>query len=73
MSKAYTKGTKVVWNWGQGQGKGIVIDHYQESVHKVLQGAEITRHGTTDNPAYLIKQDNGHQVLKLHSELTSEN
>ncbi|MGI4850991.1 MAG: DUF2945 domain-containing protein [Janthinobacterium lividum] len=72
MSKIFEKGTKVVWNWGQGRGIGKVVDHFKDSVHKVLQGSEITRHGTDDNPAYLIEQDNGHQVLKLHSELTQE-
>ena len=72
MSKVFAQGTKVVWNWGQGQGKGTVVEHYKDSVHKVLQGSEITRHGTSDNPAYLIEQDNGHQVLKLHSEINAQ-
>ncbi len=69
MSRLFAKETFVKWVWGQGYGKGKIVDHYKETVHKVLQGSEITRHGTADNPAYLIQQENGPQVLKLHSEL----
>lgn len=72
MSKVLKKGAKVRWSHGQGQGHGVVVDHYTDDVHKVLQGSKITRHGTSDNPAYLIEQENGHQALKLQSELTSE-
>ena len=72
MPKVLTKGTKVEWSHGKGHGHGVIMEHYKDDVHKVLQGSKITRNGTPDNPAYLIEQENGHQVLKLQSELTTE-
>ena len=38
-------------------------------VERVIKGARIVRNGQTDNPAYLIVQDNKAEVLKKHSEL----
>ncbi|RJS95221.1 DUF2945 domain-containing protein [Salinisphaera sp. Q1T1-3] len=57
------------WNWGDGEGSGRIVQVYTERVSKTLQGSEITRNGTEDNPAYLIEQDDGDRVLKLGSEL----
>ncbi|MGL6340387.1 MAG: HVA1 family protein [Waterburya sp.] len=34
-----------------------------------MKGKKITRKGTKDNPAYLIEQEDGTNVLKLKSEL----
>ena len=70
--KPFVKGTTVTWAWGQGHGTGVIKEKYTDSVHKMLQGAEITRNGTPDNPAYLIEQEDGAQVLKLHSELSPQ-
>ncbi|MGB5643454.1 MAG: DUF2945 domain-containing protein, partial [Gammaproteobacteria bacterium] len=36
---------------------------------KTLKGSEIVRNADADNPAYLIEQDDGDQVLKSDSEL----
>jgi hypothetical protein len=38
-------------------------------VQRTLKGSTITRDGDEENPAYLIEQDDGDQVLKSHSEL----
>jgi hypothetical protein len=62
-------GTKVAWTWGQGQAEGKVVEIFHDTVTRSLQGSEITRHGTEDNPAYLIEQEDGSQVLKLSSEV----
>lgn len=69
MSKAYNKGTKVKWNWGNGTGTGKVEKSYTEKVTRKIDGEEITRDADKDNPAYYIKQDDGSAVLKKHSEL----
>ncbi|QNH61237.1 DUF2945 domain-containing protein [Hymenobacter sediminicola] len=63
------KGTTVTWKYGTGTATGKIEETHKESVTRKLQGAEITRHGTPENPAYLIVQENGDRVLKLQSEV----
>lgn len=65
----YETGQKVAWNWGNGEGTGTVREIFTESVTRELQGSEITRHGSEDDPAYLIEQDDGAEVLKGETEL----
>ncbi|WP_423821155.1 DUF2945 domain-containing protein [Salinisphaera sp. SPP-AMP-43] len=62
-------GDTVQWNWGQGTAQGQIKQIYKERVSKTLKGSEIVRDGDADNPAYLIEQNDGDQVLKLESEL----
>lgn len=71
MIKTYSKGTKVEWNWGQGKATGTVIKSSIKRMQKTIKESKVIRNGTPENPAYLIEQGNGTQVLKLHSELTS--
>lgn len=42
---------------------------YHDDVERTTKGERITRHGTDDNPAYVIRQDDGTVVLKLASEV----
>lgn len=63
------KGTTVTWKYGTGTATGKIVETHPQSVTRKLKGAEITRHGTPDNPAYLIEQTDGSQVLKLRSEV----
>lgn len=63
------KGTLVSWKYGTGRATGKIEQRFTESVTRQLQGASITRHGTPDNPAFLIVQEGGERVLKLQSEL----
>jgi hypothetical protein len=63
------KGTTVTWKYGSGTATGKITETHTESVTRKLQGAEITRHGTPENPAYLIEQADGARVLKLKSEV----
>jgi hypothetical protein len=65
----YNKGQRVRWKWGANTATGEVQEHFTRDVTRTLQGSEITRHGSKDNPAYLIKQEDGDRVLKLESEL----
>jgi len=69
MTDAYQTNTKVQWSWGDGTGSGYVREVYRESLTRTIKGTEVTRHGSGDNPAYLIEQSDGDHVLKLHSEL----
>lgn len=62
-------GTKVEWDWGQGTATGKITERFTEKVTLKLQGAEVTRNATADEPAYRIEQDDGDEVLKSASEL----
>lgn len=66
----FDKGSKVKWHWGSGTATGKIEERFEEDVTRKIKGSEITRHGTKDDPAYLIKQDDGDKVLKLGSELS---
>ncbi len=69
MSSNFSKGSKVKWNWGSGTGEGKVEEKFERRVQRTLKGSKIVKNGSEDNPAYLIKQEDGDQVLKLGSEL----
>mgnify|MGYP005984241867 FL=1 len=62
----------VQWDWGNGTAKGQIKERFEREVTRTLQGSEITRKGSEDNPAYLIKQDDGDEVLKLGSEIEAQ-
>lgn len=59
----------VRWNWGSGVGFGQIAERFEREVTRTIEGSEITRNGSSDDPAYLIQQENGGKVLKLGSEL----
>ncbi|MBY8337973.1 DUF2945 domain-containing protein [Alteriqipengyuania sp. NZ-12B] len=63
----------VQWDWGDGTAKGQIKERFEREVTRTLQGSEITRKGSEDDPAYLIKQDDGDEVLKLGSEIEAQN
>lgn len=65
----YNVGDKVEWNWGNGTGTGKVEKTYDTKITRKLQGSEVTRNGSKDDPALYIEQDDGDGVLKLSSEV----
>lgn len=69
MSDTFRKGQKVSWSWGNGTATGKIKDRYTRRVTRMIKGSEITRDGDKDDPAYLIEQEDGDEVLKLASEL----
>ena len=69
---SYKEGDTVSWSWGNGQASGKVVETHEDDVTKTIKGNEVTRHGSEDNPAILIEQDDGTQVLKLESEVDKE-
>lgn len=69
MTHVHPKNSTVKWKWGQGTASGTVVESQKDTIKKTIKGSEITKHGTSDNPAYVIKQEDGSLVLKLHSEL----
>ena len=66
---AYSEGTNVKWNWGQGTATGKVKKVYTDDVTRTIKGNKVTRNASDDEPAYYIEQDDGDTVLKSHSEV----
>ncbi|WP_224814833.1 DUF2945 domain-containing protein [Hasllibacter sp. MH4015] len=66
---SYSQGDKVEWDWGNGTAKGTVEKTYTQKITRKLQGSEVTRDGSDDDPALYIEQDDGDGVLKLASEV----
>ena len=63
------KGSTVSWKWGSSTASGKVAEIHRDTVSRRTKGEQVTRHGSDDNPAYVIEQDDGTVVLKLRSEL----
>ena len=68
MSK-FHKGTTVAWNWGSGKGRGTVTEVFTRDVERTIEGTKVKRKANEEEPAYLLKQEDGGQVLKSQSEL----
>jgi len=70
MSKNnYAEGDEVKWNWGNGSASGKVKSKFTEKTTRKIDGTEVTRDGSEDNPAYYVTVEDGNNVLKLGSEL----
>ncbi|MBB3996631.1 DUF2945 domain-containing protein [Aureimonas pseudogalii] len=63
------KGTEVEWKYGKGTATGKVEETFTDKVTKEIKGKEITRNATKDEPAYLVKQEDGAEALKKDSEV----
>lgn len=59
----------VRWRWGSGTGTGTVRERFTSEVTRTIKGSEITRKASEDEPAYLIEQDDGDEVLKSVTEI----
>jgi len=60
----------VEWNWGNGTGVGKIIERFTSEVTRTIDGTEVKRNASEDEPAYLIEQEDGQHVLKSSTELT---
>ena len=69
MAHAFAKGARVRWIWADGTAEGDVVERFDRRVSRTLKGKRITRVGTHENPAYLLRQADGDRVLKRGSEL----
>lgn len=63
------KGTEVSWNWSGNKTTGKVVEVFHDKVTRTIDGSEITRNASDDDPAYLIEQEDGSKVLKSRSEV----
>lgn len=66
----FNKGDTVEWNWGGGTGTGKIIEVFTADVTKTIKGTDVTRNASDDEPAYMIEQSDGDQVLKSVTELS---
>lgn len=71
MSKAYSEGDKVEWEWGNGTAQATVKKVYTQRITLKIKGNEVTRNASDDDPAYRLEQEDGSEVLKSHSELSA--
>ena len=71
-SNSFQTNQYVKWDWGNGTGKGQIKERFEREVTRTLKGSKVTRDGSEDDPAYLIKQEDGDEVLKLGSELEAQ-
>jgi hypothetical protein len=69
MAAAFKKGARIEWSWAGGNIQGTVEDVFKESVSKTIKGKKITRHGSPEKPAYLVRSKSGNLALKLQTEL----
>lgn len=70
---SFQTGQYVEWNWGTGTARGRIKERFERDVTRTIKGTEVTRNGDKQNPAYLIEQDDGDEVLKRGSELQEKN
>lgn len=70
MAQKFQTNQYVEWNYGNGTAQGQIQESYKEKVTKTIKGTEVTRNASEEEPAYLVEQENGDQVLKSESELT---
>ncbi|EMI17971.1 hypothetical protein RMSM_05103 [Rhodopirellula maiorica SM1] len=70
MAQKFQKNQYVRWNYGSGTAKGQIKESYKQKVTKTIKGNEVTRNASDDEPAYLIEQEDGDEVLKSESELS---
>ena len=66
------KGDNVEWKYGKSKAEGKVAEVSKEDIDKKVQGKNIKRKGSEKEPALVIKQDNGKEVVKSASEVTKK-
>ena len=64
-----SEGDDVKWKWGNGYGHGTVQSVFTEKTTRKIDGSEVTRDGSEDDPALYIRVEDGNNVLKLQSEV----
>ena len=71
MKSKFKQSAKVQWKWLGRAIQGVVEEIYFAKVTQTIKGKKITRNGSPEKPAYLVKSDAGNLALKLESELTA--
>ncbi len=66
---AYQPGSRVRWADGGQLVQGIIRKVFTHRLERTMNGATVTRPANKRNPAYLIEQECGAQLLLNHNEL----
>ncbi|QLY25259.1 DUF2945 domain-containing protein [Bdellovibrio sp. KM01] len=66
---AFKKNENVQWKYLGRPIHGKVEEVFFESITKTIKGKKITRNGSKEKPAYLVKSEAGNIALKLETEL----
>ena len=69
MAHDFHIGDDVEWDWGSGTGTGSITERFTAIVTRTIEGTVVTRNASEDEPAYLIEQRDGDEVLKSATEL----
>ena len=65
----FHKGDRVSWAWGAHRAHGVIAQSFVRRVRRTIDGTTVIRNANADEPAYLIRQEDGGRVLKSASEL----
>lgn len=65
-------GSKISWQWLGRSVHGSVQEVHHESITRTIKGKQITRHGSKEKPAYVVKSEAGNIALKLITELNKD-
>jgi len=68
----HDEGDSVKWKWGTGFGRGKVKSRFTKKITRKIDGKEVTRNGSNDNPAYYIIVEGANNVVKLGSEIEKD-
>jgi hypothetical protein len=66
-------GNDVEWKWGRSKAEGKVAEKFTKDVERKIKGTTVKRKADKEEPAFLIKQEDGDRVLKSQSELKKTN
>lgn len=65
----FHKGDRVTWAWGAHRAHGVIAQRFVRRVRSTIDGTTVIRNACADEPAYLIRQEDGGRVLKSAGEL----
>lgn len=68
--KSHNPGVRVAWTWDGHTVQGVIRKVFTHRLERTMNGSTVTRDANRRNPAYLIEQDSGDQLLMNHSQLT---
>lgn len=64
-----SEGDTVKWSWGNGTGTGTIVQKYTQKRTLTIDGTEITRDASEDEPSFKIEQEDGSIVFKSVTEV----
>lgn len=67
--KVFQVGDRVQWSWGEGEAVGVIQEIIKEPITLELRGTMVRCEGSEEDPAFLIRQDDGDELVKRSSEV----